>query len=115
MGPIELQDIIVDSVSAIIASIDTGIIIASTPPTDLLFGYMRGELVGKNVGDFISITSRKQYLQSVVEFQSNPQPQTININVIHRDGSEFSVVIGIVSRVINNQRSIIATIIAQNN
>lgn len=117
LGLIELQDVVTNSVPILIATIPSGEILYTTRLTDLLFGYMEGELVGQNIEALIPERLHAQHREHVLKYsESSPVPRPTGMTdktVLgkHRDGTEIAIAAYLYPRIFREQRCAVVTIV----
>jgi PAS domain S-box-containing protein len=97
---IEINQAIVNSVTAIVVS-DTGQIIGATAPADMLFGYAIGEMAGTrmSVHKLVPLEKRPSHERYFQEFWRDPSARQMGtremiLEGIRRDGTRFMVEVG---------------------
>jgi len=112
--PIMLQDVL-SSVPLLIVDMDSGKILYATEEADDLFGYIPGELAGKDLHVLIPKELRDRHREHLQKYREWPRKRRMGIfgmdlMGLHRDGHTFHLAIGLVPRVVDEQRIVIATI-----
>lgn len=113
-----VETIIANCVPAIVVEMETSIIVYSTPLADNIFGYIQGELQGKNLNDLIPERFREVHKTHVVGYSQQPEPRAMGERGMQlvgkkRDGTEFPVEISLHPRAIGGKRFVVATIFAR--
>lgn len=114
--PEAIESIIASSVAALVVDMQTRKIIHSTPLADSLFGYIQGELTGKNLNDLIPTRFHLKHDTHVNNYSQNPEQKVMgerNMQLLgkHKDGREIKVEISLHPRAFAGKRFVIATIL----
>lgn len=101
-------------VPILIARMDDGEIVLSTPPADKMFGYVYGELVGMNIDDLVPISVKPYHAAHRKTFAANPKTRSMGAKMVlhgkRRDGVEIQVVVSLVPAIITRVRCVIAVV-----
>ncbi|MDD3721121.1 MAG: PAS domain S-box protein [Lutibacter sp.] len=101
------QNIFEASIEGIIAVNEDGRILTTNPACEQLFGYESGELIGKNIEILIPEKLKHQYKIYIKKHIMPPKRET-DIWGIKKDGSKFSLNIGLSPTVIDGKNATIA-------
>lgn len=118
---VEAYEVIAESVAALVVLLDgpqAGLILFATKAADELFGYMEGELPGKNIRELVPERLREAHDTHFMHYSQHPGTRAMGqthmqIRGLHRDGHEFSLAIGLRARVVTGQRCGVAIIVPQ--
>lgn len=108
------KDIFNSSVEGIMV-VQDGKVVLANPHCERLFGYAKGELVGKIVDDFVPMGSRKGHAKQRESYAKKPGARQMgfgrDLMAVRQDGSEFPVEISLSPAQLGNAPSVIAHII----
>lgn len=104
-----------ETVDEVLADPECGIIVGTSRPTDDLFGYAEGMLVGKSLKILIPARFHEHHDQYFAQYSLAPEPrqmggQRAELPGIHRDGTEFLLEIGLHPKFIKMRRVALATL-----
>ena len=113
--PGDIRDAIASIVPAGIADLDTGEILFASWTLEELFGYIEGELAGKNVDDLVPLPQRLSHTNHRAAYASRPKRRAMgagmNLQGLHHDGHSFPVEVGIYPKVIKQRRCVIFVVL----
>lgn len=116
MGHADVAVIVAACVPYIVVDLETQVIVMVSDLTSETFGYVPGELIGKCIHDLVPVSIRQRHTEHVASFAANPSrrrmgTQEMLLRGVKRDGSEFSVEIGLEPRAWGGRRFVVATIL----
>lgn len=108
---------ILECVNALIVDMGDGLILFSTPGVNTLFGYLKGELDGKNIIDLMPDRFRGNHGDHLKKFSDNPTPRAMGESKmkligIKRNLDEFPIRIGLHPTMVGRKRVAVATILS---
>lgn len=103
-------------VSAIIVDMSDGVIIYSTQPANILFGYVNGGLDGKNITDLMPARFKPAHGKHLQNYRHAPKPRQMgeaemDLYGVDLSGNEFKIEISLYPTEIINRKCAVATII----
>ena len=101
------QNIFEASIEGIIVVNEDGLILMANPACELLFGYEHGGLTGKNMEILIPEKLKRQYKNYIKKHIALTERET-NMWAIKKDGSRFSLNLGLSPTVIEGKNATIA-------
>ncbi|MFY0628547.1 MAG: PAS domain S-box protein [Reichenbachiella sp.] len=108
------KDIFNSSVEGIMV-VQHGKVVLANPQCEILFGYEKGELIGKSVDDFVPMGSRGGHEKKRQSYAKKPSARQMgygrDLTAVSKDGSNFPVEISLSPATLNNEPSVIAHII----
>ena len=112
---IRFQEIFEGSTEGIIIVDKLGMIVEANPSSERIFGYAKGELIGKPMETLIPKKVREQHHHYREQFHKNPTPRSMGIGrdlmALRKDGTEFPVEISLSHTESNNKFLVMAFII----
>jgi PAS domain S-box-containing protein len=115
-APPSLGALIEPCVAVLIVDMETEVIAHSTPMAESMFGYIAGELIGKNVHELIPEELKQRHGEHFKSYAADPkvrQMGTVDM-MLHgrkRDGSTFPVEISLYPRALHGRRYVVATLL----
>ena len=115
-GNEKIFQLVVDAAPNAIILVDSkGVITFMNRHTEILFGYSRKELTGKNISNLLPERFRKQHPELVKGFHSNPEVRPMgsgrDLFALKKDGSEFPIEIGLNPLETDEGKFVLASII----
>lgn len=112
----DVEAVVVACVPYLVVEMDTGTIVMTSPLTSRAFGYVPGELVGKNIHELVPDGVRDRHREHFAGYSRNPTDRpmgTIGMRLAgrRRDGTEVPVQIGLVPWAWGGRRFVVATIL----
>lgn len=104
----------------IVVDVSDGIILHSTPRANELFGYINGELDGKNIKDLMPVRFRAGHDEHLKYFKANPKSRpmghaAMTLVGLNKNGAEFSIEISLEPVNLIGKELAIATILKTRN
>ena len=110
-----IEAIFLHATEGIIQADSTGTLLMVNPSTESMFGYEKGELIGKKVETLIPSRYTKQHKQHRSDFNENPHRRSMGLGYdlygVRKDGSEFPVEISLSPYISEEKRFVIAFVI----
>lgn len=112
---IRFQEIFKGSTEGIVIVDKSGTIVEANPSSERIFGYEKGELIGKPMENLIPKNIREQHHHYRDQFHKNPTPRSMGIGrdlmALRKDGTEFPVEVSLSHTESNNTFLVMAFII----
>lgn len=85
---------------SIVVDVSDGVILHSTPRANELFGYINGELDGKNIKNLMPVRFRSSHDKHLQYFKENPKARpmghaSMTLVGLHKEGNEFPIEISL--------------------
>lgn len=112
----DLADAVLDSVSVLVADMETGEILWGSEPLETMFGYVvKGELVGCFVEHLVPVSLRIQHVEHRKSYSAKPRVRLMRtgkapLSGQRQDGSTFPVEITLRPRVVAGRRCVVAAV-----
>jgi PAS domain S-box-containing protein len=105
---------------SIVVDVSDGVILHSTPRANELFGYINGELDGKNIKDLMPIRFRHGHDEHLKYFKGNPVARpmghrSMTLVGLNKEGVEFPIEISLEPINLIGKELAIATILKTRN
>ncbi len=113
----DIQAIIEHAPTAMLLTDHQGNILMVNEQTEMVFGYMRSELIGKQVEMLVPSSVRGHHPSLVESFFRNPRVTQLGegreLFGLHKDGHEIPVEIGLTPLVLHDEHAVLACIVNQ--
>ncbi len=112
----EIDHAIAECSNAIVVDMQTGIIVRAKQSAEIMFGYGPGELKGKSIHDLVPVDVRQLHRVWFNQYAANPTSRPmggrgVRLRGVTKDGTEFSVEIGLAAAQVNGITVAIATVL----
>jgi diguanylate cyclase (GGDEF)-like protein/PAS domain S-box-containing protein len=111
----QLSKIVDGSPEAMLLVTENGMIRLANDPASRIFAYAQGDLIGRNVDELVPLDSRDGHDHKRAQFMSENKARPMSgnraLNALRKDGSEFPVEISLTPIELENQRSLIVSIL----
>ena len=107
---------VLQTTPVVVADLDNHAIQFATPAIESLFGYLEGELQGKDMNLLLPARLRGKHTEHLRAYANNPTPRQMGeshmeLVAIKRDGTEFNVEISLRPFVLEHRVLVAATIL----
>jgi len=111
----QLSKIVDGSPEAMLLVTENGMIRLANDPASRIFAYPIDDLIGRNVDELVPMGARNGHDHKRAQFMSENKARSMSgnraLNALRKDGSEFPVEISLTPIELDNQRSLIVSIL----
>ena len=112
----QLVEFFVEGTSFLIAD-EQGIILFTSRPLDIMFGYIPGELIGKEVEDlvpmgqrYMHVGLREAYMKNSKDSNNRRMAQFRRVSGVTKEGENIPLIVSLTSRCVKLHRYVIAAV-----